>query len=136
MSAVTPNSQVTPQTPKSSVKNVATLNTTFTTSPTNTQKLVTAGGAGARVTRIQATPAENVTAANLQLYLSKDGGTTKYLFNMAGGGSDTVSGTDAGIPIDFGYSEDNALILEAADEIYCATGISKSFNFLASWGDY
>ena len=40
--ATTPNSIITPQTPKSGYANVATANTTFTTSPTNAALLITA----------------------------------------------------------------------------------------------
>jgi hypothetical protein len=134
--AVTPNSIVTPQAPKSNVVNVATANTTFTTSPTNTQKLVTAGASGARLTRLEAIPCENVTAGHLQAYRSKDGGATKYLANSATCGADTVSGADGAAVISFGLTEDNAMILQPNEEIYVATGIAKSFNFVAEWADY
>lgn len=134
--AVTANSIVTPQTPKSAMVGVTTANTTFTTSPTNTGLLITAGANGARVTRIVACPLETVTANNLQLYRSTDSGTTKYLFNAQTGGSDTVSGTDGPTVVDFGYSEDNPLILQATERVYVATGITKSYNFVAEYADY
>lgn len=128
---------VTPQTPKSNAVGVATANTNFTTSPTNTAELIVAGASGARVTRVAAVPLENVTANNLQLYRDKDGsGTLKYLFKTALGGSDTVSGTDVPTEIDFGFSDDNPMILEGGEKVYCATGISKSYNFIAEWADY
>jgi hypothetical protein len=133
---VTPGSIITPQTPKSAAVGVTTANTTFTTSPTNTGLLITAGANGARVTRITATPLETVTANNLQLYRSKDAGVTKYLFNCQTGGSDTVSGTDGPSNVDFGYSEDNPLILEANERVYVATGITKAYNFTAEYADY
>lgn len=134
--AVSANSIVTPQTPKSAMVGVATANTTFTTSPTNTALLLTAGVNGARVTRIVAVPLETVTANFLQVYRSTDSGTTKYLSACATGGSDTVSGTDGPSVIDFGFSEDAPMILQANERLYVATGISKSYNFVADYADY
>lgn len=135
--AVTANSIVTPQTPKSAMAGVTTANTTFTTSPTNTVLLVTAGANGARLTRLAAIPLETVTANNLQAYRCTDGvGTVKYLAACATGGSDTVSGTDGPTTVDFGFSDSNPMILQANERIYVATGITKGYNFVAEWADY
>ncbi|WP_293681906.1 hypothetical protein [uncultured Phenylobacterium sp.] len=135
--AVTANSIITPQTPRSNAVGVATANTTFTTSPTNTALLVTFGANGGRLTRLSATPLENVTANNLQAY--RDVGTagvSKYLFAAVTGGSDTVSGADGPATLDFGYSDDNPLIGQPNERIYVATGIAKAYNFIAEWADY
>lgn len=133
----TANSIITPQTPKSGAVGVTTANTTFTTSPTNTGLLITAGANGARVTRITATPLETVTANNLQLYRDiGTAGVSKYMFANQTGGSDTVSGTDGATTVDFGYSDANPLILQAAERVYVATGITKNYNFNAEWADY
>lgn len=134
--AVSANSIVTPQTPKAGSASVTTANTTFSTSPTNTALLITAGTNGARVTRIEAIPLETVTANALQIYRSADAGSTKYLVRMRAGGSDTVSGTEPAAEVDFGYSEDNPLILAANERIYVATGITKNYHFNAEWADY
>lgn len=134
--AVTANSIITPQAPKSGFVNVTTANTTFTTSPTNTVKLITAGANGSRVTKIQAIPCETVTASNLQVYRLVTGGSNKFLAMAQTGASDTVSGTDGPVAIDFGLSDDNPMILAALEEIWVATGITKSFNFVAEWADY
>lgn len=134
--AVSQNLFVSPQTPKAYSCAVTTANTTFTTSPSNTVKLITAGSNGTRITRIEAIPLETVTANALQLYRSSDAGTTKYLIRMRTGGSDTVSGTDGSTEVDFGYSEDTPLILQAGEEIYVATGITKGYHFHAEGGDY
>ena len=134
--AVTANSIVTPQAPKSAMIGVTTANTTFTTSPTNTQLLLTAGANGARVVRIFAIPLETVTANFLQVYRSIDAGVTKYLAASATGGSDTVSGTDGSTVVDFGLSEDNAMFLQANERLYVATGITKNYNFIAEYADY
>lgn len=135
--AVTANSVITPQTPKSAAVGVTTANTTFTTSPTNTGLLVTFGANGGRLTKLTAVPLANTTANNLQAY--RDVGTagvSKYLFNAQTGGSDTVSGIDGPTVIDFGYTDDNPLIGQANERIYVATGISIAYNFIAEWADY
>jgi len=134
--AVTPNSIITPQTPKSGFAALSTANTTFSTSPTNTVLLVTAGANGGRLTRLEFIPLETVTANALQWYRSIDGGTTKYLAGTATGGSDTVSGTDGATTVSGGYSDANPLILQAGERIYVATGISKGYHVVAEWADY
>lgn len=134
--AVTANSIITPQTPKSGFAAVTTANTTFSTSPTNTALLVTAGANGGRLTRLEFIPQETVTANALQWYRSTDAGTTKYLAGMVTGGSDTVSGTDGSTTVSAGYSETNPLILQANERIYVATGITKNYHVVAEWADY
>jgi hypothetical protein len=132
----TANSIITPQIPKSNAVPVTTANTNFT-APTNTGLLVTFGANGGRLTSLKAVPLENVTANNLQAY--RDAGTagaSKYLFASQTGGTDTVSGTDGAIAVDFGYSDDNPLIGQAGERIYVATGITKNYNFIAEWADY
>jgi len=133
----TANSIITPQTPKSAMVNVSTANTNFTpASPPTATLLLTAGSSGGRLTRIVAVPCETVTASALQIYRSIDAGTTKFLAAAQTCGSDTVSGTDGSLTVDFGFSDDNPMILQASERIYVATGISKSFNFIAEWADY
>lgn len=134
--AVTPSSIITPQTPKSGFAALSTANTTFSTSPTNTVLLVTAGADGARLTRLEFIPLETVTANALQWYRSIDAGTTKYLAGMATGGSDTVSGTDGSTTVSAGFSDDNPMILQANERVYVATGISKGYHAVAEWADY
>ncbi len=134
---VTPNSIVTPQTPKSAVVNVAAANTTYTTSPTNTQLLVTAGPNGARLTKLQAIPCETISTANqLQLFRSADGGTTKYLADSALMATYTMAQTTEAPTTDFGYSDDAPLILQPAERLYVAQGQAKSVNLIAEWADY
>jgi hypothetical protein len=133
----TANSIITPQTPRSAAVGVNTANTTFGTSPANTGLLVTFGANGGRLTSLKAVPLETVTASNLQAY--RDVGTagaSKFLFASQTGGADTVSGTDGPATVDFGYSDDNPLIGQANERIYVATGIAKSYNFIAEWADY
>jgi len=134
--AVTPNSIVTPQTPRSGSAVTTTLNTTYTDTPTNSAKLFTAGADGSRITRVRATPRETVTACQLQLYASVDGGTTKRLIDSVLMPATTVDATHAASPCDFGYSDDNALILQASEELYVAAGLTKSIAWRAEGADY
>lgn len=134
--AVTANSIITPQGPKSALVAVTTANTPAATAPVTTVLLLTAGTNGARLTKLYAVPCETVTASTLQVYRSIDAGTTKFLALMQACGSDTVSVTDPGIAVDFGLSDDAPMILQANERLYVATGITKNFNFVAEWGDY
>ena len=135
--AVTPNSIVTPQTPRSAMVGLTTGNTNFTTSPTQTQLLLTAGANGARVTRVQAVPLEQINAANnIQLYRSTDSGTTKYLCNAVLMVTLSPGAAVANTPTDFGYSEDNPLILQANERLYVAEGQTEAVNVVAEYADY
>ena len=133
---VTPNSIVTPQTPKSGVVNAATQNTNYT-SPTNTQLLVTAGLNGARLTKLQAIPVTSQTTANqLQVFRSSDGGATKRLADSALMATYAMAQTTEAPTTDFGYSDDNPMLLQAGETVYVAVGQSQSVNFIAEWADY
>lgn len=134
--AVSQNKFISPQSIQTAGCAVTTANTTFSTSPTNTVKLVTAGADGGRLTKLIAIPLETVTANFLQVYRSNDAGTTKYLTAASTGGSDTVSGTDGPTVIDFGFSDSAPMMLNANEEIYVATGISKGYHFIAEWANY
>lgn len=135
--AVTPNSIITPQTPKSAAVGLTTANANFTTSPTNTQLLVTAGPNGARVTRIWAVPLEPIGAANnIQLYRSYDGGTLKYLADSRLMATITPGAAVANAATDFGYSDVNPLILSANERLYVAEGQTEAVNVIAEWADY
>ena len=136
---VTANSIVTPQAPKASGGVCTTANTTYTDSPTNTVVIATAGANGGRLTRISAVPRATVTATQLQLYRDSDGtGTVKRLFDTALVAAYTMAQTTEAPTTDFGYSEDNALILAAGEKVYAAIGVSvaNGIAFTAEWGDY
>lgn len=136
---MTANSIVTPQTPKSAYKIYATAQATYppTTNPTNTVLLLTAGVAGARLTRLYAMPQESTAAAFIvQYFRSLDTGTTKFWAGSVLGTNDTVSSTDVPIPLDFGFSDSNPMILSAGEQIYVAPSIAKNFIFVAEYADY
>ena len=133
----TPNSLVTPQTPKSAVGNLATANTSYGTTPTTPLLLVTAGASGARLTKLQAIPCETITTANqLQLFRSSDAGVTKLFADSALMATYTMAQTTEAPTTDFGFSDDNPLILGANERLYLAQGQAKSVNFVAEWADY
>lgn len=134
--ALTPNAFVSPQTIKTGSAATTTANTTYTDTPTNTVKLFTAGANGSRITRISACPRETVTADQLQVYASVDGGTTKRLINSSLMPATTVDATHAATPVDFGYSDDNPLILMALEELYVGAGLTKSVAWRAEGADY
>jgi hypothetical protein len=136
--AVTANSIITPQTPKSAQAATSAAQATFppTTTPSNTVLLLTAGANGARVTRIRATPQTTITANHCQLYRSPDGGTTKYFVHGALMSAATVNSTTQATPTDFGYSDANPLILGATEKLYVASGLSTACVFDADYQDY
>lgn len=135
--AVTANSIITPQAPKSNVAALTTANTTYTTSPTNSVLLVTAGANGARLTKLQAIPTETVATANqLQMFRSTDGGTTKYFADSALMATYTMAQTTEAPTTDFGYSEDNPMILQPNERIYMAEGQTEGVVCIAEWSDY
>lgn len=134
--AATPNSIITPQNPKSGNAACTTANTTYTTTPTNTVSLVTAGVNGSRVTRISAIPLATVTPTQLQLFRSRDAGTTKYLIDTALMAAYTMAQTTEAPTTDFGYSDDNPIFLAAGEVLYAAIGVTGAVTFDAEWADY
>lgn len=138
--AGTGNNIITPQTPNSAYAIHSAQQNTWppTTSPTNTTLLLTAGANGARLTRLTALPHESTGAVGvMQLYRSNDAGSTKYLFKTVTCTSDTVSGTDGPIELDFGFSDANAMILKAGERLYVAHSLAtKAVGFFAEYADY
>lgn len=133
----TANSIITPQTPRSSTGVCTTANSTYTDTPTNAVAIFTAGAAGSRVTRITALARATPTATELQLFRSLDAGTTKRFFKSALMGAYTVAQTTANVGTDFGYSDDNPLILAANEIIYAAIGVTNTgVVFSAEGSDY
>lgn len=136
--ATTPNSIITPQTPKANAVVSTSANTTYTSSPTNTQTLLTAGANGARVTRIRSTPRATVTATGMHLFLSVDGGTTKLLIDSLLISAHTVAATTEIPSTDWGYSDTNPLILPANAILYVSQAVTLADGIVteAEWADY
>lgn len=137
--AGTANSIITPQAPKSaSVVQAFTANTTYTSTPTNSILLVTAGANGSRLTKLRAIPTATVTVTQLQEFRSLDTGTTKKFSNsvLGASGGYTMAQTTAPPIADFGYSDDNPKFLAPGEQLYVAAGVSGSWAFEAEWADY
>ena len=138
--AVSPNSIITPQVPKSATVNLPSgaTNSTYTTSPTNTVLLVQAGANGGRLTKLQAIPCATVATAN-QIQMFRDNGTTgasKFFADSALMATYTMAQNTEAPITDFGYSDDSPLILQSNERIYMAQGQSVSVNAIAEWADY
>lgn len=135
---VTPNSIVTPQTPKANAVATHTANTTYTGAPPNAVALVTAGPNGARVTRIRSIPRGTVTATGMHLFLSMDGGTTKQLVDSVLISPHTIAATTAIPKTDWGYSDDNPLIMPANAILYVSLAVASAEGIVteAEWADY
>ena len=135
--AVTANSIITPQTPRAGTALCTTLNSTYSATPTNSQVLITAGANGARVVRVTAIPLETVSDTQLQLFRDGDGsGTIKRFFRSAKMTAHTMAQTTEAPVTDFGYSDDNPLILAAGEKVYAAIGATKNIALSAEWADY
>jgi hypothetical protein len=134
---VTANSIVTPQTPKTSTCVCTTANTIYTDAPTNTQTLWTAGSGGSRIVKIAAITRATVTATELQLFVSSDGGASKRFIKSALMGAYSVAQTTANAVTDFGFSDAAPLILGANEILYAAIGVSQTgIVFRAEGADY
>jgi hypothetical protein len=137
--AGTANSIITPQTPKSAhVAQSFTANSTYTTTPTNTVLLVTAGANGGRLTKLRAIPAATVTVTQLQEFRSTDNGGSMSFSNAVLGASGGYTKGQTTLPpnADYGYSDDNPKILAAGEQLYVAVGVTGSWAFEAEWADY
>jgi hypothetical protein len=110
-------------------------------SPSNAVLLMTAPAGGAVVTRCKAIQRQpgTATASQVNLYLSKDGGTTLRLLSSQAAAAYTWAVTTAPVPVDFGYSESAPLRLEATDRLYGqarnATAVTDCFAFTAEYTD-
>lgn len=136
--AVTPNSIVTPQGPRSANAICATANTDYSDAAANAVKLLAAGPNGGRLTRLQAIPRATLSAMQLQVFRSTDGGATRRLFRTQLAPAQTMSATTEMAISDFGYSDANALMLSADEELYVGIGVAAASGvcFTAEWGDY
>jgi hypothetical protein len=124
--AVTPNSIVTPQTPIAGNAVATTANTTYTDTPTNSVQLLGAQTNGARMQKVTALARATVSATELQLYVSADGGTTKKFIGSKLMAAYTVAATTAQTVIDFGYTDAAPLILSSAESLWVAISVTNT----------
>lgn len=123
---VSANSIVTPQTPLTATAVATTANSTYTDAPTNTVQLVAVQTNGARITKVTALARATVTATELQLYVSSDGGTTKRLIASKLMSAYTVAQTTGQTAADFGFTESIPLILAANESLWAAIGVTNT----------
>jgi hypothetical protein len=136
----TANSIITPQVPKSNavVTTTATAAAPYGATPTNTQKLATMGANGGRVVRLRSRPRNTVTATNLLLFVSFDGGITKLLIDSVLMPAFTVAASTAIPSTDWGYSDLNPMMLASNAELYVANGVTLTDGIVTEieWSDY
>lgn len=116
----------------------AALANTTTDAPTGTVKLCTAGPEGSLVTKVTALPRATITAARLDLYVSRDGGTTKRLVGSVLMAGRTVDATSANAAADFGITAEAPLVLGPGEELYAGSAVASAGGivFRAQREDY
>lgn len=136
--AVTPNSIVTPQTPVFRTA-VATAAETNFHGPTAAPTLVdeTTNQNGMRVTCVYAIQ-RAALSGNLNCQLYKKIGSTYVLIDSVLMSNTTPSATVANAKSDFGYSEDNPLVLEPGVGLAVAIGsaVTNGVSFVARGAAY
>lgn len=120
---VTANSIVTPQSVKSANAVCTAAKTTYNDA-TNAVNALNAGTNGSVLYSLKAVPRATVTATQLQLYRSRDSGTTLWLIATAVMSAYTMANTTAPTATDFGYSETNPLRLAAGDSLYVGAAVA------------
>lgn len=133
---VTPNSIVTPQTPLSGKAKLTAANTNYDV-PTAAVQVLAGQTSGARLTRVQATPAATTVASDCQLY-GFDGTLYRHIRSVAIPAVTISAGNVAAIvPVDFGYSDSNPLILGANEQLMAAVSVAQtSVHVRAEGGAY
>lgn len=131
------NTAVFPQTAKTAVAVCAVGKTTYGDTA-NAVLLLTAGTNGCEVTGLTALPRATVTATQLQLYASLDGGATLVLVDTALMAAYTMSQTTAVAPTDFGPSDATPLRLAANARLYVGIGVALAAGvaFFAQYRDF
>lgn len=133
----TPSSIITPQTIRSATCVLDTASTDLDDSPTTAVLLLTAGSSGARLTKMTSMPRAAFTG-RIDLWISKDSGTTKRLIDTIAIAVASISNTAEIATTDWGYSEDNPLMLEGLDRLYMSTAVVLAAGVvtLAQYADY
>jgi hypothetical protein len=136
--AVTPNSIITPQTPKEAVNVVSTAETSYTT-PVNTALLFTAGSNGSRVTKITSMPRATVTATNLLLFVNAAPSNTQlFLIDSVLMAANTLATNTATPRTDWGYSDTTPLYIAANASVYVAAQVALANGIVTKveYADY
>ena len=124
--AVTANSAVLPQAVTGGTAVATTANTTYTDTPTNTVLLVSSATNGQIITKLTALARATVTATELQLFVSPDGGTTKRFVGSKLMAAYPVAATTAQTPTDFGFTVSDRMELAAGESLYVGISVSNT----------
>jgi hypothetical protein len=135
--AVTANSIITPQTPKSATVALGTTANINLITPTQTTLLMTAGPNGGRLTRLETLASASQGASQVQFYSSVDAGVTKTLIRAKAFPAYTLTTTSTSPVLDMDYSDASPLILAAGERIYVGSAVTVTgINGRAEWADY
>lgn len=138
------NTAVFPQAMQTAVAVCTAAKTTYNDT-TNAVLLLTAAANGSEVTSLSAVPRATVTATQLQLYLSRDAGTTLALLGTELMGAYTMAQTSKATPTYFLHpgngmpiADANPLRLGPNDRLYVAIGVALAggIQFAAGARDY
>ena len=123
---VTPNSVITAQGIKARSAVCTAAKTTYADATNAVQLLVANASNGSVLYGLKAIPRATVTATQLQLFRSPDGGVTLNLISTALMVAYTMAQTTQVIPTDFGYTETAPLRLAAGDSLYVGIGVASA----------
>ncbi len=121
---VTPNSLVTPQAPITGTGVMTAAQTSYGDTVSNAVQVLPSQTNGARITKVTAIPRATVSATQMQLYVSSNGGTTLRLINTALMAAYSMAQTTQAPVTDFGYAEVAPLILAAGESLWMASGVA------------
>lgn len=121
---VSANQIVTPQALKTKNAVCTAAKTTYNDATNAVQLLVANVTNGSILYGLKAIPRATVTATQLQLFRSPDGGVTLYMINTSGMAAYTMAQTTQAAQTDFGYTETNPLRLAAGDSLYVGIGVA------------
>jgi hypothetical protein len=132
------NKFVSLQAPKTATALLSTANTTMTDTPTNSQLLFAAHATnGSRLMGLTAmTRATQASAVRVDVWLSKNGGTTKRQLECFLVTAHTVAATTEIPTNDSGLSPENFIDLEAGDSIYVTAAAACDICVAARYADY
>ncbi len=130
------NAVVTPQIPKSACVQAAAANAAWNPPSANLVQLLQFGPRGGRLTKLNAIPAANVAATQLQLFRSLDAGATRRFIKSKLMGAHNPSATAETPQTSFDYSESQPLQGGPNEILYVAVGVANAVNFEAEWADY
>jgi hypothetical protein len=134
--AVTPNSFISPQSVNAYQTGVGLVMGGSLASPTNDVQVALAGGNGARLVKLLASPWGSSAQCNIYLFRNPSG--TKIFADAKNLAAWTFSGSTLVPIVDFGYSDFNPLIMAPNESITCAISAvgASAIGFCAEWMNF